>query len=126
MLPYTYDVNDFKFFVAPGFGSSMAYFEHAKNAFDTLYEEGQEGHPAYLTVALHARVIGRPGRFPAIKQVRSSILVFRNCEIYSAWYSSWSTSPPNPMSGLLHASRSRGTGRDSSPTSHQVLQLDLT
>ncbi|KJA21918.1 carbohydrate esterase family 4 protein [Hypholoma sublateritium FD-334 SS-4] len=68
MLPYTYDVNDFKFFVAPGFGSSMAYFEHAKNAFDTLYEEGQEGHPAYLTVALHARVIGRPGRFPAIKQ----------------------------------------------------------
>lgn len=76
MLPYTYDVNDFKFFVAPGFGSSMAYFEHAKNAFDTLYEEGQEGHPAYLTVALHARVIGRPGRFPAIKQVRRTVHVW--------------------------------------------------
>lgn len=35
MVPYSYDCNDFKFFVAPGFGSSMAYFEHAKNAFGT-------------------------------------------------------------------------------------------
>jgi peptidoglycan/xylan/chitin deacetylase (PgdA/CDA1 family) len=70
MMPYTYDCNDFKFFIAPGFGSSMAYFEHAKNAYDALYEEGQEGQPSYLTIAFHARVIGRPGRFPAIKQVR--------------------------------------------------------
>ncbi|KAF8972563.1 chitin deacetylase [Flammula alnicola] len=68
LVPYTYDANDFKFFIAPGFASSMAYYEHVKNAFDTLYEEGENGQPAFMTVALHARMLGRPGRFPAIKQ----------------------------------------------------------
>ena len=33
MVPYTYDANDFKFYIAPGFASSMAYYEHIKNAF---------------------------------------------------------------------------------------------
>jgi hypothetical protein len=87
LVPYTYDANDFKFYIAPGFASSMAYYEHVKNAFgglsnlareccaefyaitDTLYEEGQNGQPSFMTVAMHARMLGRPGRFPAIKQV---------------------------------------------------------
>ncbi|PPQ68476.1 hypothetical protein CVT25_008402 [Psilocybe cyanescens] len=46
----------------------MAYYEHIKNSFGTLYEEGQNGQPAFMTVTLHARMLGRPGRFPAIKQ----------------------------------------------------------
>lgn len=33
MVPYTYDANDFKFYIAPGFASSMAYYEHIKNSF---------------------------------------------------------------------------------------------
>ncbi|KAF8168452.1 hypothetical protein B0H34DRAFT_59488 [Crassisporium funariophilum] len=68
LVPYTYDSNDFKFFIAPGFASSNAYYEHIKNAFDTLYEEGQNGQPAFMTVAVHARMMGRPGRFPALRK----------------------------------------------------------
>lgn len=50
------------------------------NAFDTIYEEGCDGRPAYITVALHARYMGRPGRFPAIKKfvVSSLIMLLRN------------------------------------------------
>lgn len=38
-----------------------------KNAFDVLYEEGEEVHPKMMTVGLHCRVVGRPGRFKALQ-----------------------------------------------------------
>jgi len=113
MVPYSYDCNDFKFFIAPGFGSSMAYFEHAKNGFDTLYEEGQNGQPSYLTVALHARVIGRPGRFPAIKQVyiSHSRLIPRLGSDINLLFSSSNILPISLMSGWLLVNKSLGIGR---------------
>ncbi|KAF9556328.1 glycoside hydrolase/deacetylase [Agrocybe pediades] len=101
MMPYSYDCNDFKFFIAPGFGSSMAYFEHAKNGFDTLYEEGENGQPSYLTVALHARVIGRPGRFPAIKQFveyiasKPDVWVATREQIARHWKAQYPYQPPS-------------------------------
>ncbi|EIN04449.1 chitin deacetylase [Punctularia strigosozonata HHB-11173 SS5] len=63
MIPYTYDNNDFKFTQPPGFTSASGFEEYLKNAFDTLYEEGGK----MMSIGLHCRVIGKPGRFPALK-----------------------------------------------------------
>ncbi|KAK6365395.1 hypothetical protein LTS17_011367 [Exophiala oligosperma] len=68
MVPYTYDVNDFKFHTPTGFGGPGDFFTHLKNAFDVLYEEGQEGTPKMMTVGLHCRIIGKPGRFAELKR----------------------------------------------------------
>ena len=67
MVPYSYDCNDFKFLTAgSGFRDPQGFYDHIKNAFDVLYEEGQEGMPKMMTIGLHCRIIGRPGRFKAL------------------------------------------------------------
>ncbi|ORY26706.1 hypothetical protein BCR39DRAFT_540531 [Naematelia encephala] len=68
-VPYSYANNDFKFYVAPGFGSTSAFQEHMLGAVDTLLEEGRDGKPKMVTIALHARLIGQPGRFQALKNI---------------------------------------------------------
>lgn len=68
MVPYSYDCNDFKFHTAgSGFRDPQGFYDHLKNAFDVLYEEGEEGAPKMMTIGLHCRIIGRPGRFQALK-----------------------------------------------------------
>ncbi len=64
MIPYSYDCNDMKFHSPQGFGSTSAFEEHLRTAFDTLYEEGNK----MMTVGLHCRVSGKPGRFGAIRK----------------------------------------------------------
>ncbi|OIW33469.1 glycoside hydrolase/deacetylase [Coniochaeta ligniaria NRRL 30616] len=68
MLPYSYDNNDFKFHVTTGFSDPEGFLTHIRNAFDVLYEEGEEGAPKMMTVGLHCRIIGRPGRFKALQE----------------------------------------------------------
>lgn len=69
MVPYSYDCNDFKFHVVgSGFRDPQGFLTHIKNAFDVLYEEGQEGAPKMMTIGLHCRIIGRPGRFKALQE----------------------------------------------------------
>ncbi|KAF2637603.1 polysaccharide deacetylase [Massarina eburnea CBS 473.64] len=69
MLPYSYDCNDFKFHtVGSGFADPGGFYTHLKNAFDVLFEEGQKGMPKMMTVGLHCRIVGRPGRFGALKK----------------------------------------------------------
>ncbi len=65
-LQSRYDCNDLKFHSPQGWGSPGAFEEHLKNAFDTLYLEGSAGKPKMMTVGLHCRIIGKPGRFPAL------------------------------------------------------------
>ncbi|KAL8349089.1 hypothetical protein RB601_002067 [Gaeumannomyces tritici] len=68
MVPYSYDCNDFKFLSAgPGFRDTEGFYNHLKNAFDMLYEEGQEGAPKMMTIGLPCRITGRPGRFAALR-----------------------------------------------------------
>ncbi|CAG8959380.1 hypothetical protein HYFRA_00001278 [Hymenoscyphus fraxineus] len=69
MIPYSYDCNDYKFNVPTGFGGPNDFYDHVKNAFDTLYEEGIDGSPKMMTIALHCRCIGKPGRFMALKKI---------------------------------------------------------
>lgn len=70
MLPYSYDANDFKFYASgTGFGDPRGFLEHVRNAFDVLLEEGAEGRPKMMTVGLHCRIAGRPGRFAALREL---------------------------------------------------------
>lgn len=65
VIPYTLDVNDMKFSVPPGFTSPSGYFEYMRDAFDVLYREG-ETQPKMMSVGLHTRLAGRPGRAAAL------------------------------------------------------------
>ena len=61
VVPYTLDCNDMRFATAQGFNSGEQFFNYLKDAFDTLYEEGEDA-PRMMSVGLHCRLVGRPGR----------------------------------------------------------------
>ena len=67
VVPYTLDVNDMRFATPQGFNSGEQYFQYLKDSFDTLYEEGADS-PRMMSVGLHCRLVGRPGRFQALKR----------------------------------------------------------
>jgi len=67
IIPYTLDVNDMRFASQQGFNSGDQYFTYLKDSFDTLYEEGAEA-PKMMSVGLHCRLVGRPGRIAALKR----------------------------------------------------------
>lgn len=67
IIPYTLDVNDMRFAAFQGFNSGDQYFTYLKDTFDTLYEEGDEA-PKMMSVGLHCRLVGRPGRIAALKR----------------------------------------------------------
>lgn len=73
ILPYSYDNNDFKFSRGSGWTSASAFSTYLINAFDQLYEEGEAGSPKMMTIGLHCRVIGKPGRFPALTKFMDHI-----------------------------------------------------
>ncbi len=68
MIPYTLEANDMRFVAAQGFNSGEQFFTYLKDSFDTLYQEGREGAPKMMSVRLHCRVVGRPGRMPALRR----------------------------------------------------------
>jgi peptidoglycan/xylan/chitin deacetylase (PgdA/CDA1 family) len=67
VVPYTLDVNDMKFGTAQGFSTGDDWFAYARDAFDTLYAEGEET-PRMMSLGLHLRLIGRPGRMRALQR----------------------------------------------------------
>jgi OHCU decarboxylase len=68
VIPYTLDANDMRFATAQGFNSGDQFFAYLKDAFDTLYAEGEAGRPAMMSIGLHCRLIGRPGRAAALQR----------------------------------------------------------
>ena len=61
IVPYTLDANDMRFVNAQGFAGSDAFFGYLRDAFDALYAEGADA-PKMMSVGLHCRLVGRPGR----------------------------------------------------------------
>ncbi len=61
-VPYTLDANDMRFATANGFAEAEQFFVYLRDTFDTLYREGLEGRPRMMSVGLHGRLSGRPGR----------------------------------------------------------------
>jgi OHCU decarboxylase len=65
IVPYTLDANDMRFATPQGFNAGDQFFSYLKDSFDTLYAEGEDA-PKMLSVGLHCRLVGRPGRAAAL------------------------------------------------------------
>ena len=68
IIPYTLEANDMRFATAPGYIEGQQFFQYLKDAFDTLYAEGQAGQARMMSVGLHNRLIGRPGKIAGLKR----------------------------------------------------------
>ena len=68
IIPYSLATNDMRFTTASGFANGEEYFQLLKDAFDVLYEEGKAGSPKMMSIGLHCRLVGMPGRFAGLKR----------------------------------------------------------
>ena len=75
MIPYTLDNNDMRFATTQGFNSGDQFYNYLKDSFDALYSEGKK-FPKMMSIGLHCRLIGRPGRILSIKKFINYILKF--------------------------------------------------
>jgi len=91
IIPYTLDVNDMRFASPQGFNSGDQFFNYLKDSFDALYKEG-ETSPKMMSIGMHARILGRPGRIMAMRKFLEYISTFDNVwlcsrrEIADHWY----------------------------------------
>ncbi|WP_087689065.1 MULTISPECIES: allantoinase PuuE [unclassified Pandoraea] len=67
VVPYTLDTNDMRFAAPQGFNTADHFFHYLRDAFDVLYAEGDEA-PKMLSIGMHCRLLGRPGRFAALQR----------------------------------------------------------
>jgi putative urate catabolism protein len=74
VVPYTMDTNDMRFGLAGGFSTGEEWGAHCRDAFDVLWREGEEGSPKMLSIGLHGRIIGRPGRTAALQRFVGHVL----------------------------------------------------
>jgi len=68
VIPYTLDANDMRFATPQGFNSGEQFYGYLKDSFDVLYAEGNAGAPKMMSVGLHCRLAGRPGRTAALRR----------------------------------------------------------
>lgn len=91
IVPYTLDCNDMRFSTPQGFNSGEQFFGYLRDSFDALHAEGVAGAPRMLTVGLHCRLAGRPGRIVALQRfldhvaARSDVWVARRIDIARHW-----------------------------------------
>jgi peptidoglycan/xylan/chitin deacetylase (PgdA/CDA1 family) len=74
IIPYTLDANDMRFATPQGFNAGDQFFAYLKDSFDCLYAEGEKGAPKMMSVGLHCRLIGRPGRAEALARFLDYVL----------------------------------------------------
>ena len=90
IVPYTLDANDMRFAQPQGFNSGEQFFAYLKDSFDVLYEEGRST-PRMMSVGLHCRIVGRPGRIKALERFleyidrKPKVWVARRIEIARHW-----------------------------------------
>ena len=90
VVPYTLDTNDMRFATPQGFNSGEQFFQYLRDSFDVLYREGEE-IPKMLSIGLHCRLIGRPGRFAALQrfmdyvQSHERVWICRRVDIARHW-----------------------------------------
>lgn len=68
VIPYTLEANDMRFATSPGYTTGEQFFTYLKDAFDTLYAEGDAGAAKMMSIGLHCRLIGRPGKIAGLKR----------------------------------------------------------
>lgn len=100
VVPYTLDCNDMRFATPQGFNAGSQFFDYLKDSFDVLYAEGAR-QPRMLSVGLHARLVGRPGRFAALRrfldyiQGHERVWICRRIDIARHWIKHF---PPERLS----------------------------
>tara|TARA_Y100001970_G_scaffold282798_1_gene396403 strand:- start:230 stop:1129 length:900 start_codon:yes stop_codon:yes gene_type:complete len=77
MIPYSLDNNDMRFTTNQGFNSGDQFFSYLKDSFDALYLEGKNS-PKMMSVGLHCRLIGRPGRIQSLRKFLNYVLGHKN------------------------------------------------
>ena len=77
IIPYTLDNNDMRFATNQGFNSGDQFYTYLKDSFDTLYAEGNES-PKMMSIGLHCRLIGRPGRIQSLRRFLDYILKYND------------------------------------------------
>jgi putative urate catabolism protein len=94
VVPYALDSNDMRFATAQGFNSGTQFFDYLRDAFDQLYREGDPAgldRPKMLSIGLHARLAGRPGRIVALQrfldhvQGHERVWICRRVDIARHW-----------------------------------------
>jgi allantoinase len=91
VIPYSYEANDNRFNENSGFSTAEHFFTYMRDAFDVLYREGKTGAPKLLSIGLHDRLIGRPGRcaglIKLLEYVRSfeRVWLCRGIDIAEHW-----------------------------------------
>ena len=90
VVPYTLDANDMRFALPQGFSQGDDFFSYLRDSFDVLYAEGDE-HPAMLSIGMHCRLLGRPGRMRGLQrfldhiQQHDRVWVARRIDIARHW-----------------------------------------
>jgi len=90
VVPYTLDCNDMRFATAQGFNSGEQFYQYLRDSFDVLYAEGEHS-PKMMSVGLHCRLVGRPGRFRALQrfldyvQSQEKVWICRRVDIARHW-----------------------------------------
>ena len=103
VLPYTLDANDMRFALPQGFSHGDEFFQYLRDSFDVLYAEGDE-RPAMMSVGMHCRLLGRPGRLRALQrfldhvQAHERVWVARRIDIAEHWRR---THPFNPDTAFV-------------------------
>lgn len=97
IIPYTLDNNDMRFATAQGFNTGDDFYKYLKDSFDTLYNESKKsGSSKMMSVGLHCRIIGRPGRFQSLLKFLNYLDQFNDIWICSRkqiaefWYDKFS------------------------------------
>ncbi|PCJ90478.1 MAG: polysaccharide deacetylase [Hyphomicrobiales bacterium] len=91
IVPYTLDANDMRFATPQGFNSGDQFYTYLKDSFDALYAEGTAGSAKMMSIGLHCRLIGRPGRVMALRrfmeyaQSHSDVWFARRIDIAKHW-----------------------------------------
>lgn len=90
IIPYTLESNDMKFCSPGGFNSGEQFYQYLKDAFDVLYAEGETA-PKMMSIGMHCRILGRPGRFRALQrfldyvQSQDKVWICRRNDIAEHW-----------------------------------------
>lgn len=100
IIPYSLATNDMRFTTASGFANGEDYFQLLKDTFDVLWDEGEAGAPKMMSVGLHCRLAGMPGRFAGLKrfvdyiQTRQKVWIARRIDIARHWLARHPPSSP--------------------------------
>jgi len=95
IIPYTLDNNDMRFTTNQGFNTGDHFYSYLKDSFDALYEEGRT-NPKMMSVGLHCRIIGKPGRIQSLKKFLDYILkhediwICKRVDIAKHWIKNYS------------------------------------